>query len=214
MELYDSPLYPVTPEEADAFVAGQRHGTLIATPPAGHPQVSILPFVKEGDRIDLHCVQADPTFAAVRANPRVTFFVSDFLAFSPHHWLDADDAGRATLHFRAVTFECIATVSTEPGDVAAALAALLRRQEPGAAYRPIEDDAFYGPRLRRLAAVRLDVVGAQAKFKVGPGASIDAKRKVAEGLRLRDEPGDARAADVIEEALRRREGASGGTGGC
>jgi transcriptional regulator len=209
MELYDSPLYPVTPEEADAFVAGQRHGTLIATPPGGHPQVSILPFVKDGARIDLHCVQADPTFAAVRANPRVTFFVSDFLAFSPHDWLDAGDAGRATLHFRAVTFECIATISTDPADVAASLAALLRRQEPGAAYRPIEDDAFYGPRLRRLAAVRLDVVGRQAKFKLGPGSGIDAKRKVVEELRRRGEPGDARAADLIEEALRRGEGASG-----
>ena len=212
--MYDSPLYPVTPEEADAFVAGQRHGTLIATPPGRHPQVSILPFVKKGGRIDLHCVQADPTFAAVRANPRVTFFVSDFLAFSPHDWLDDGDAGRATLHFRAVTFECIATVSTDPDDVAAALAALLRRQEPDAAYRPITDDDFYGPRLRRLAAVRLDVVGAQAKFKLGTGASVEAKRKVVAGLRLRDEPGDARAADVIEDALRRRgEGASGGAGG-
>lgn len=211
--MYDSPLYPATPEEADAFVAGQRHGTLIATPPDGHPQVSILPFVKDGERIDLHCVQADPTFAAVRANPRVTFFVSDFLAFSPHHWIDAADAARATLHFRAVTFECLATVSTDPGDVAAALAALMRRQEPDAAYRPITDDDFYGPRLRRLAAVRLEVVGAQAKFKLGPGASIDAKRKVAEGLRRRDEPGDARAAELIEEALRRSEEASGGTGG-
>ncbi len=204
--MFDSPLYPVTPEEADAFVAGQRHGTLIATAPDGHPQVSILPFVKEGARIDLHCVQADPTFAAVRANSRVTFFVSDFLAFSPHDWIDVDDAARATLHFRAVTFECLATVSTDPAAVAAALAALLRRQEPDATYRPIEDDALYGPRLRRLAAIRLEVVHQQAKFKLGPGASVEAKRRVVEGLRLRDEPGDARAADVIEAAIRSRGG--------
>ena len=31
---------------------------LIATPPGGHPQVSILPFVKTGDEIELHCEQA------------------------------------------------------------------------------------------------------------------------------------------------------------
>jgi transcriptional regulator len=204
--LYDSPLYPVTHEETDAFVAGQRHGTLIATPPDGHPQVSILPFVKSGPRIELHCVEADPTFAAVRANPRVTFFVSDFLAFSPHDWVDAGDAARATLHFRAVTFECVATVSTEPADVAAALATLLRRQEPDAAYTPVEDGALYGPRLRRLAAITLDVVHAQPKFKLGPGASIDAKRRVVEGLRRRNEPGDARAADVIEAAVKANAG--------
>ena len=63
--MYDSPLYPVSNDEVDAFVAAQRHGTLIATPPGGHPQVSILPFVRDGDRIDVHCVQADPTFAAI-----------------------------------------------------------------------------------------------------------------------------------------------------
>ena len=94
------------------------------------------------------------------------------------------------------------SVSTEPADVAAALATLLRRQEPDATYTPIEDGALYGPRLRRLAAISLDVVHAQAKFKFGPGASIEAKRRVVEGLRQRNEPGDARAADVIEAAIR------------
>ena len=201
--MYDSPLYPVTDDEAEAFVAGERHGTLIATPPGGHPQVSILPFVKRGAVIDVHMVRADPTFAAIAANPRVTFLVSDFLAWSPHDWVSAEDAGRATLHFRAVTFECEATVATDPAAVAETLASLLAAYEPKGDYRAIEDDAFYGPRLRRLAAVRLQVVRAQAKFKVGPGASDDAKRRVAAGLRARGEPGDERAADVIEERLRR-----------
>jgi len=200
--MYDSPLYPVSQEDADAFVASMRHGTLIATAPGGHPQVSILPFVREGDAIDLHCVQADPTFAAVLANPRVTFFVSDFLAFSPHDWVNAEDAGRATLHFRAVTFECVATVSTEPDDVAAALRKLLAAYEPQSAYREVIDDEFYGARLRRLASLKLRIVRSQAKFKVGPAASDQVKRKVARQMRERGEPGDARAADVIEGSLR------------
>lgn len=200
--MYDSPLYPVSQEDADAFVASMQHGTLVATAPDGHPQVSILPFVREGDAIDLHCVQADPTFAAVRANPHVTFFVSDFLAFSPHDWVNAEDAGRATLHFRAVTFECVATVSTESDDVAAALRKLLSAYEPDAAHRAVADDEFYGARLRRLASLKLKIVRSQAKFKVGPAASDDVKRAVARQMRERGEPGDPRAADVIEGSLR------------
>lgn len=200
--MYKSPRYPVAPADAEAFVAGQRHGTLIATPPEGHPQVSILPFVKQGDLIELHCVQADPTFEAIRVNPRVTFLVSDFLAFSPHDWIDPVNAARGTLHFRAVVFECVATVSTEPSAVAGALRRLLAAYEPGARYVPIEDGDFYGPRLRMLASVQLRVVESYAKFKVGPAAPPeDAKRRVARGLRERDEPGDARAADVIESYL-------------
>ena len=82
--MYDSAEYRIDSETAEALVADQRHVTLIATPPGGRPQASILPFVKLGELIDLHCVWADPTFTAVQANPRVTFLVSDFLAFSPN----------------------------------------------------------------------------------------------------------------------------------
>jgi transcriptional regulator len=199
--MYESKNYPATAEEAEAFVATMRHGTLIAMAPGGHPQVSILPFVKDGDVIHLHCVQGDPTFAAVRANPHVTFFVSDFLAFSPHNWLSEDDAGRATLHFRAVTYECVASVSTEPADVAAALEQLVNTHEPGTAHRVVVDDEFYGARLRRLAALRLQVVRYQAKFKVGPPGSSELKRDVVHRLRERGEARDARAADVIEGTL-------------
>ena len=202
--MYPSPRYPPSPEEAEAFVAGQRHGTLIATAPDGHPQISILPFVKRGDQIEIHCVQADPTFAALRANPKATFLVSDFLAFSPHHWVDPVDGGRATLHFRAVAYECEARISTDPADVAGALSRLLATYEPDAEYDPLRDGERYGSRLRRLAAVQLTVVRTHAKFKVGPaGPPEDVKERVIRGLRARGEPGDARAADLIEASLAR-----------
>jgi predicted FMN-binding regulatory protein PaiB len=201
--MYASPRYLTDPAEAEAFVSTQRHGMLIATTSLGYPQVSILPFVKDGDLIELHCVQADPTFEAVRANPRVTFFVSDFLAFSPHAWVDPVDAGRATLHFRAVAYECDARVSTEPGHVAEALRRLLATYEPGERYAPLLDAEPYSGRLRRLAALRLSVVRMHAKFKVGPAAPPeDARARVVRGLRERNWPGDGRAADIIEQAIK------------
>ena len=199
--MYRSPKYPTDPVAAEAFVAGQRHGYLIATPPGGYPSVSVLPFVKRGDEIELHCVQADPTFTAVRANPLVTFFVCDFLAFSPHDWVDPANAARGTLHFRAVQFSCMATTSTDPDDVAAALRRMLELYEPGATYEPLVYGDFYGPRLRQLATVRLRVLHTDAKFKVGPAGPVEDKRRVAHRLRERGGPGDARAADVIEASL-------------
>jgi transcriptional regulator len=200
--MFASSNYPPDQEAAEKFVAGMRHGTLIATAPDGYPQVSILPFVKIDDVIELHCVQADPTFAAVQANPRVTYFVSDFLAWSPHSWVDEKDAGRATLHFRAVAFECdVERVSTDPEDVAGALSRLLNRYEPGASYEPMKMGEFYGARLKRLATMRLRVVRSHVKFKTGPAGTAETKRKVASRLRQRAQPGDARAADVIEAYL-------------
>ena len=201
--MYDSPNYPVTTREAEAFVREMRAGTLIAVAAGGYPQVSILPFVKDGDVIDLHCVQDDPTFAAVRANPRVTFFVSDYLGFSPHDWVRADDAGRATLHFRAVAYECEAIISTDPADVARTLEALVTHHEPGKTWAPVTDGDVYGPRLRRLAALRLRVVKMHAKFKLGPAGDAALKLDVARRMRERGEPNDARAADEIERWVRR-----------
>lgn len=201
--MFASSNYPPDQEAAEKFVAEMRHGTLIASAPDGYPQVSILPFVKIDDVIELHCVQADPTFAAVQANPRVTYFVSDFLAWSPHSWVDEKDAGRATLHFRAVAFECdVESVSTDPEDVAGALGRLLNRYEPGASYEPMKMGEFYGARLKRLATMRLRVVRSHVKFKAGPAGTTETKRKVAVRLRERAQPGDARAADVIEAYLR------------
>ena len=195
--MFESPNYPTDPAAVDAFVASQRHGTLIAQAPGGYPQITIIPFLKHGDTIEIHCVQGDPTLDALRANPRVTFLVSDFLAFSPHDWISAEDAGRATLHFRAVAYECDATVSTEPDDVAAALERLVSTYHPGTPHHPVADDAFYGPRLRRLATMRLSIVNTRAKFKTGPAGTPDLKRDIAGRLRERGDPNDARAADVI-----------------
>jgi putative FMN-binding protein len=176
-----------------------RHGTLIATPPEGYPQISILPFVKTADEIELHMVQQDPTFAAVRAGSRVTFLVSEFLAFTPHDFVDPADPGKATLHFRAAAFECdVVSLSTEPDDVRGALERLLAHHEGDRSHPRIpEDDA----RLRMLAALRLRVVAVRAKFKTGPAGDAQLKRQVAALLRERGEPGDGRAADVIESYL-------------
>ena len=205
--MFASSNYPPDQEAADRFVSEMRHGTLIACGPGGHPQVSILPFVLAGGEIELHCVQGDPTLDAVRANPLVTFFVSDFLAWSPHDWVDPGDGGRATLHFRAVAFECEAAgVSTDPADVAGALRRLLEAYEPGASYPPVEPGDFYGARLRRLATMRLRILRRHVKFKTGPAGSVDAKRRVVAALRERAEPGDARAADVIESYIPRAGG--------
>jgi predicted FMN-binding regulatory protein PaiB len=199
--LYKSPRYPTSLDEAEAFVAAQRHGYLIATPPDGHPSTTILPFVKDGDAIELHCVQADPTFAALRVNPKVTFLVADFLAFSPHHWVDATNAARGTLHFRAVQYACEATWSTDPVDVATALRHIVEAYEPEASYEPLRDGDFYGPRLRMLAALHLKVVTTEAKFKLGPAGRVEDKRSVVDGLRSRGEANDQRAAAVIEASL-------------
>jgi hypothetical protein len=199
--MYRSPKYPTPPGWVEEFVASMRQGTVMAVAASGYPQVSILPFVKTGDEIELHFVQRDPTFAALRENPRCTFLVSDFLAFTPHDFVDPVDAGMATLHFRAVAYECdVSFLSTEPADVAGALSRLLAHHEPGRSYAPLAVDERYGARLTTLGTARLAVVRTDAKFKVGP-YDKEVRRGVIAAIRSRDEPGDERAAGVMDRYL-------------
>jgi len=203
--MYPSPKYPTSLEDAEAFVRTMKHGTLIAVAESGYPQVSILPFVKTGDEIELHLHQRDPTWAALAAGPRCTFLVSDFYAFTPHDFVEPVDAGRATLHFRAVAYECdVAVLSTEPADVAGALARLLAHHEPDSSYEPVTVGERYGARLSTLATARLAVRETKAKFKVGPADTAGVRLGVAEHLRRRGWPGDERAAAEIESYARRR----------
>ncbi|HXW81640.1 MAG TPA: hypothetical protein VEJ84_19200, partial [Acidimicrobiales bacterium] len=100
-------------------------------------------------------------------------------------------------NFRAVAYECTAEVFTAPSTVAEVLRKTLDRYEPAKDYEPVEDSDFYGPRLRRLAAVRMQVVKVHAKFKVGPYGPPALKSHVADQLQKRSRPGDQRAAEVI-----------------
>jgi predicted FMN-binding regulatory protein PaiB len=189
---------PDDPALVDEFVRSQRHATLLAAAPGDAPQASILPFLfLDEDTVELHCVQADATFRAATVNPNVTLLVSDFLAFTPHQWIDPIDGSEATLQFQAVLLHGHATLSTDPADVAGALARLMEAYGHGPQYRPVTDDELYGPQLRRLATVRLDITSRQAKFKAGTGTA-EQRTSIAQHLRERNEPGDTRAADVIE----------------
>ena len=197
--MFDSRKYrPADDSIANEFLAAQRHGTLMACAPGAAPQASILPYLFVAPNVvELHCVQADATFAAVRANAAVSLLVSDFLAYTPHHWVDPVDGSEATLHFEAVLLHGTATVATEPDEVAAALARLMQHVGHGPDYAPVVDDERYGPQLRRLAAVRIHVTGRQVKFKVG-SSDMARRQRLADELRARDEPGDRRAADEFE----------------
>jgi len=196
----DAPKHRVPQCLADAFVATQTQGTLVAYVNGGFPQVTLLPFVRTGATIELHCVQLDPTFAAIKQNPRVAFLVSEYLTVFPSKWVDPEDGGRGSTVYRAVNFECTAKYETDPSAVAEALTRLLAVREPQAPHGNIVDGERYGSRLRQLACLRLTVINSQAKFKIAPaGASEGPQRgNVARQLRLRNLPGDANAARWIE----------------
>lgn len=203
--MFISPAYPApSGAEIEAFGREQFCGKLIALDADGFPCVSLLPFVRAGDEIEVHLVQGDGTLAALRQRPRAAFLLDEALAFTPHHVIAQRDAGLATLHFRAVLFRVEAEVSTDPREVAGALERLLAVYQPGASWEPVAPGpatgSLYGERLRRLAVARLRIVGAEAKFKVGQNRTAAERERLLAYLDGRGLPGDARAAEVVRAA--------------
>lgn len=196
--MYDSPSYPApSGEEIRVFLAQQPCGILIAQRADGFPSATLLPFVYLGDAIEVHMVQDDATCAALRHSAQAAFLVEEFLAFTPHTVVHGDDAGLATLHFRAVQFDVRAALSTARNDVAAALERLLARYEPAEAHRRVEDGDYYGERLARLAVARLEVIAVHAKFKIAQRYPQSVRQDIARFLEQRGQWRDLHAASVI-----------------
>ncbi len=206
--MYQSGSYPEVSEEAVlAFTQENFHGKCIAINTDGFPEVSLLPFEYHEPTpdtpkgwFDLHLVQADRTFESLKTNPRCAFLIDQPLAFTPHHVVDPVYAGMATLHFRAVRFQCLATVSTDPTEIARILDSLVHHYEPNASFHPVTDQAFYARDLSRLGVARLEIVSWEAKFKLAQNRSPEQREVLSQFLQTRQAPLDSIALTEMHKA--------------
>lgn len=185
--------------EIDRFVATQELGRLVTVGPDGAPHLGLYPFVYEGDQVDLHLVRADEQIADLKAHPRCLFEVDEVLGVIPSYWVHAEYAGSATAYHRTVLLECRATVVEDSQAVAAQQLRLLARYQREGGYRsPDPLDPLYRGAMAQLAAVRLDVIGRRAKFKLGQNRPIETRRKIIQELLGRGRPSDGRAAEALQ----------------
>ena len=192
----------VPPDEVERFVLAQELGRLVTVGEDGTPHIGLYPFVYASGVFDLHVVRADELAADLRRRPRCVFEIDEVLAVIPSYWVHPEYAGSATAYHRTAIFECRATVVEEPEAVAAQQVRLLARYQPEGGFRALApDDPLYRGALAQLTALRLDVVRARVKFKLGQNRPPEARRRVIEQLRARGRPNDARAAEALEWTL-------------
>ena len=189
-------------EELDAFVETQELIRLVTVGADGTPHVGLYPFVYDGAAVDLHLVRADEQIEDLRFRPLCVAELDEVLAVIPSYWVHPEYGGSATAYHRTVIFECRATVVEEPAAVAAQQVRLLARYQPEGGFRPLDAaDPLYAGALRQLAAVRLEVQRARAKFKLGQNRPVAARERVIAELRRRGRPNDARAADALQTTI-------------
>ena len=188
--------------QVNAFVDAQELGRLITVGADGMPHVGLYPFVRSDKTVDLHVVREDEVAVDLRARPQCVFEVDEPLGVIPSYWVHAEYGGSATAYHRTVIFECTATVVDDPAAVAAQQRRLMARYQPEGGFRLIDpDDPLYRGALRQLVAVRLTVERVRTKFKLGQNRPPEIRRKIAQFLRERGRPNDARAAEALESTL-------------
>jgi transcriptional regulator len=180
------------------FVETNGFGHLVA---AGRgravPVVVPTQFLLDGDRVLLHLVAQNPIFEAVAEQPRVVLSVAGDWAFIPSNWKaigDEDPAlGIPTTYYGAVQLEGIATVGTEPSDVAAVLRRQLNGLQPKVAVA--DPELAHYDKLRAIRAITISIETVRAKFKYGGNVDDDHRKSVIARLKERNGPGDLAAAD-------------------
>jgi predicted FMN-binding regulatory protein PaiB len=188
----------VPPEEIERFVRAQELGRLVTVGADGTPHLGLYPFNYDGTAFEIHLVRTDEQITDLAAHPRCLFEVDEVLATIPSYWVDPENAIMATAYHRTVIFECEAAVSHDGAELAAQQMRLLRRYQPEGGFRPVTaQDPMYKGAIEHIAAVRLDVRGRRAKFKLAQNRSLDARAKIVEHLRVRGRPNDARAAQAL-----------------
>lgn len=198
MIFYD--YYADIPEDTlREFVKAQELGRLVTASPEGQPHIGLYPFLFLGDTLELHLHRADEQLVDLAANPRCAFEVDEILGSIPSHWTHPGNAMFATAYHRVVSYECTATVSDDPEELAAQQQRLMRRYQPEGKHTEVSTaHAMYRGAFREIRAVTLHVRARKVKWKLGQNRKPELLENIIRELRQRGRPTDGRAADALQ----------------
>ena len=182
-------------DEWREYLSDDRHrfGELVAGggPDRAVPVIVPTHFLFDGDAtIRFHLARPNPVWDALEENPSAVMSVIGDVSYIPTGW----NGGIPTSYYAAV--QCIgrATVLDDPADVADILRLQLETFQAEGGYDEMAvDHPLYGPRLKAIRGIRLDIDEVRAKFKFGGNRTPEQRGDIAERLAERDRPGDAAA---------------------
>jgi uncharacterized protein len=194
-------------ETVDGFVDSMEMGRLVTVSPEGLPHIGLYPFVYLSAAIELHVNRRDEQYVDLKARSRCLFEVDDVLGVIPSYWIHPENAVMATAYHRTVVFECDAVVSEDPALLGEQQTRLLARYQPQGGFRAVGgSESLYRGAIASIVAIRLTVRERRVKWKLGQNRPAEVRAKVAEELRKRGRPNDARAAAALQWTIDREAG--------
>ncbi len=192
----------IDPSEWQEWVAGTDHFGLLSVnnlDPACAPMVVPTHFAAAGDELLVHLARPNPVWPHLEAATEVRLAVVGDYAYIPTYWRaeagGAEEDGVPTSYYTAVQFVCRPTIVDGPRGKAEVLTAQLAHFQPEGCHATMDPgSAPYGPMLAAIRAVRLAVLGVDAKFKYDDHNPVEHRLGVIERLEERDHGLDAGAA--------------------
>ena len=195
-------------EWQDWLASTDRFGMLVVNnlDPAQAPLALPTHFTIAGEELLLHLARPNPVWAHLEAAAEVRLAVMGDYAYIPTYWRakagGPDEDGVPTSYYTAVQFVCRPTVIDDPQSKAEVLAAQLADMQPEGGHAEVRVDSEpYGRMLSGIRAVRLAVLGVDAKFKYDDSNPVDHRERVVGYLEERSQGLDVGAARQQQRRL-------------
>ena len=183
------------PAAVDAFLAAHAAGQLVTVGPDGAPDVTLAPYVRDGERVLVHLARANEHWRRIGEEAPGLLVVSGADAYvSPGWYASKREHGRVvpTWNYSAVHLRGTIRVHDDPDWLRDVVRRLTERHESGRAEPWAVTDApekYVTGQLKAIVGVELLVERVEAKAKLSQNRSLEDRLGTIAGLEA--EPGAA-----------------------
>ncbi len=196
------PQFNQMPEaEVAGFLDAVGAAEVVTTGPDGYPIATLMPFIRDGERLLLHMARANPHWRSIESTMPALALVAGPQAYvSPAWYATKAEHGRVvpTWNYSAVHLTGTVTVRTDEAWLRDVVTRLTDRHESGRAERWRVSDApqaYVDKQLRAIIGVEFQVERVEAKAKLSQNRSDEDREGVIAGL---EAAGDVRDIEVAK----------------
>jgi transcriptional regulator len=191
------------PDEIDRLVAAVGVAHLVTVSADGRPEATLLPLLRDGERLVFHMARANPHWRTIRpGSPALAVVTGPDAYVSPAWYRSKAEHGRVvpTWNYSAVHFTGRAEVHEDPGWLLDAVTRLTDAHERPRAEPWSVDDApgpYIDKQLRAIVGVELRIEQVEAKAKLSQNRDDADVAGVIAGLRREGAAREGQVADAM-----------------